>query len=316
VALVGGNLVPVSLEEAAEDFLQFVEKPGTRFGTGWSIDDACGQVGTGEMALMWARSGAGKSTWMLNIIANTPQVPTVVVNMEMTPRRQQEWLTAMTYDISVPSKDIENVLRWGPDDPHHEEVVRAFRTMHREYAGVHFLNPTHPTVEDLAVAVDDIEDSTGLRPKRVFIDHLTLLADAQDYTGVCVTAGKLHSWAMREDLAVFVLQQTGRGGGQNAERNNGHIPIDMNSGLYGGEADADWVFGLYRPDKDPKFSKNRRSFKNPQQYWDMRDEYQKVKGIAVTQVVKNRPFGDTLESGIELQYDAHTRRFIELGLAE
>ena len=307
-----GGLVPVSLQEAGTDLLQFVQRPDTRFGTGWSIDDSCGQVGTGEMALMWARSGAGKSTWMLNIIANTPQVPTVVVNMEMTPRRQEEWLTAMTYNLSVPSRDIETALRAGPEDDRYEEVERAVRTMFREYSQVHFLNPSHPSVEDLMVAVDDITDATGVRPRRVFIDHLMLLGGAQDYTGVCVTAGKLHSWAMREDLAVYVLQQTGRAGVE-GDRNNGHIPVNLNSGLYGGEADADWIFGLYRPDKNPKFSRSRRTFSDEEKYWEMVAQRESVQGIVIMQIIKNRPFGDTKESGIELSYDPHTRKYRELG---
>lgn len=306
-----GGLVPVSLEEAGAYLLQFASRNDTRFGTGWSIDDTCGQVGCGEMALMWARSGAGKSTWMLNIISNTPHVPTLVVNMEMTPWRQQEWLTAMTLDLSIPWNDIESVLR-EPEDPRYDETVRAVKTMFRQYSQVHFLNPSMPSVEDLECAVDDIADSTGVRPRRVFIDHLTLMGGADDYRGVTTTAAKLHSWAMRGDIALYVLQQTGRGTGE-GERNNGHQAVTLNSGVYGGEADADWVYGLYRPDKNPKYSRGRHYFSEVTDYYELQAEYERVRGVVVLQVIKNRPFGDVNESGIELLYDPHCNKIREVG---
>lgn len=307
-------MVPLDLSEAAADLLQFTSRPESRFGTGWSIDDSCGQVGTGELALMWARSGSGKSTWMLNIIANTPRVPTVVFNMEMTPRRQLEWLAAMTHSrLPVPARDLESVLRAGPADDRYDECVHAVQSTYRSYSQVHFVNPSHPDVEDLMFVVDDITDRTGVRPTRMFVDHLTLLKDAQDYSGVVRTAAKLHSTALREDIAVYCLQQTGRGGGANAERNNGHLPVTFNDGVYGGEADADWIFGLYRPDRNPKFSWRRERFKSGEDYFQMVSDRDSVRGLTVMQVVKNRPFGDVNEMGVELWYDSHTRRLSELG---
>jgi hypothetical protein len=307
-------LVPLDLSEAADDLLSFISRPETRFGTGWSIDDSCGQVGTGELALMWARSGSGKSTWMLNIIANTPRIPTVVFNMEMTPRRQLEWLAAMTYSkLPVPARDLESVLRAGPDDDRYDEVARSVKNTFQAYSQVHFVNPSMPGIEDLMMVVDDITDKSGVRPTRVFIDHLTLLSDTQDYSGVVRTAAKLHSTALREDIAIFCLQQTGRGGGGQQERNNGHLPVTMNDGVYGGEADADWIFGLYRPDRNPKFSWREERFKSRADYLQMLADRESVRGLTVMQVIKNRPFGDVNESGIELWYDSHTRRLEELG---
>lgn len=307
-----GALVPLSTEEAASDLFDFVGRDDTRFGLGWSIDDTCGQVGTGEMALMWARSGAGKSTWMLNVIRNTPTVPTVVFNMEMTPRRQLEWLAAMTFDMTVSAREIEDVLREGPDDARYHETREAVAAMGHRYPDLHFVNPTRPDVTDLAIVLDDIDGVSGVRPRRVFVDHLTLMAGADDYRGVSRTASELHDFAMKNDVALYVCQQTGRGGGDDG-RNDGHLPVTMSSGLYAGEQDADWLFGLYRPDKNPKYKKRREQFKDYQDYLDVRMELEKVRGLVIQQVIKNRPFGETLESGIEFMYDRHTRRYQEVG---
>lgn len=311
--LLGGPLAPLDTSAAVRQLVDYANKDDVRFGTGWSIDDTCGCIGTGEMALMWARSGSGKSTWYLNNIRNTPDVPTLVVNMEMTPRRQMEWLTAMTFDLKTPGRELEEVLRWGPEDPRYVEVMSALEQMPDRYPNLHFVTPSRPRVGDLEVLLDDIDNATGTRPQRVFIDHLGLLGGTEEgYQGFSKTTADLHSFALGNDIAVVVLQQVGRSGGD-AGRNDGHLPITFSSGVYTGEQDADFVLGLYRPCRDPKFKKSQYQFSDPTDYWQMRDDYEKVKYTTVMQVIKNRPFGDVLEEGIELTYDPHSRRLIEPG---
>lgn len=312
LAIKPGHLAPITVQEAGEDLLRYSQEEHSRFGSGWSIDDSCGMVGAGELALWVARSGSGKSTAYLNIIRNTPDVPTVVVNMEMTARRQIEWLLSMTYDLQTPSRDIEEVLRIGEEDLRYGEVVTALDMLGIRYPHLHFVTPVRPTIADLQFVLDDITDQTGVRPVRMFADHLGLMGGAEDYSGTIKAASGLHSMAMREDLAVYVLQQTGRGDGAGG-RNDGHLPLTMTSGLYGGEADADWVLGMYRPERAPKYKKSRYQFDDPNDWYQMMEDRKLVEGITILQVLKNRPFGDLQEDGIELRYDHHTRRLEELG---
>lgn len=310
---VPGALSPLTTSQAVSDLLRFSETEHTRFGTGWSIDDTCGQVGAGEMALWIARSGSGKSTAYLNIIRNTPDVPTLVVNMEMTPRRQIEWLLSMTYELEARSRDIEDILRFGSDDYRYAELRQALDQLGERYPNLHFVSPSRPTVSDLRYVMDDIEDATGVRPVRAFIDHLNLMGNAEDYSGTIKTAGALHSMAMADECAIYVLQQSPRGDGAGG-RNDGHVPLTIASGVFGGEADADWVFGMYRPDRNPKYKKSKYQFEYPDDYMRMLADLDKVKGITVLQVLKNRTFSDLLEEGIELKYDNHNRRLEELGV--
>ena len=303
---------PWTVLDAGTDLLRYAQSDHPRFGTGWSVDDVCGCVGAGELALWVARSGCGKSTAYLNVIRNTPDVPTMVVNMEMTPRRQVEWLLSMTYDLETPSRDIEDVLRIGDDDSRYDAILASLDNLSYQYPNLHFVTPTRPTVSDLCYVLDDIEDQTGVRPVRMFVDHLGLMGGTDDFTGHSKVTSGLHSMAIREDLAIYALQQTKRGG-DGGSRNDGHMPITMSSGRYGGEEDADWVFGLYRPDRNPKFGKSRYQFDDPNDYFSMIVEREQVKGISVLQVVKNRPYGDLLEDGLELKFDAWTRRLTELG---
>lgn len=298
-----------SLADAANDAVDFAMKDHVRFGTGFSIDN-CGCPGQGELALLVARSSTGKSTLMLNVVANTPEVPTVVFNMEMTPRRQAEWLVAMSYDLETPAKDIEDVLHYGPEDSRYGEVRQAFENVSDNYPNLHLLMPSRPSVTDLMMAVDDIADETGVKPQRVFVDHLTLMDCGNDYQRLLRTTADLHAWALKDDLCLMVLQQTGRAGGENA-KNDGHIPVTLSSGVMGGEQDADFVFGLYQPSKHPKYRKPRSEYEDSRQYWNMHDEYEELRGMSVLQLVKNRPFGEVNEVGIELRYDWHTRRLAE-----
>jgi hypothetical protein len=306
-----GVLSPIGIGLAAADLRLNASIDHARFGTGWSVDDRCGSVGLGELALMWARSSAGKSTWYLNVIRNTPEVPTLVVNMEMTPRRQVEWLVSMTYDMEVAGREIEEVLRWGSDDPRFFELVAALDQLQETYQHLHFVNPSRPAIADISVMLNDIEDSTGTRPVRVFVDHVGLLADAMDYRGYDKTISELHSLAQHDNISVIALQQVGRGGGEGGVRNDGHMPITLSSGVFTGEQHADWVFGLYRPDRNPKYKKDRYSFANPEDYWKMRSEYDGLRGQSILQLVKNRPFSELCEDGITLRFDPHTRRLEE-----
>jgi hypothetical protein len=271
-----------------------------------------GRMGTGELALMWARSSAGKSTWTQNLIRNTPDVTTLVGDMEMTPRRQVEWLAAMTFDLPVAARDIEEILRW-PDDPRYPKVVESLATVGERYPKLSFVRPERPTVTDLEIAVEDIQDFTGEKMQRIFIDHMSLMADCLDYTGHVKTAGALHSFAMNHDILVIALQQVGRGGGPNGERNDGHLPLTLSSGVFAGENDADWVFGLYRPDRDPKLHRPEHSYKDPLDMYADRDRLARIRGEVVMQVIKNRTFSDLCEDGVKFKYDPYTRRYQELG---
>lgn len=309
--LLPGALAPLNAASAIAELVNYSHTAHSRLNTGWSVDDSCGRIGLGELALVLARSGSGKSTLLLNIIRNSPEVPTLVVNMEMTARRQIEWLTSMTLDMEVPSRDIEELLRTGPSDERFEELMYALHQMPEIYPNLHFVMPSRPSVSDLKYLMDDVEDSSGVRPVRVFCDHLGLMRGCTDYTGYLNMTSGLHSWAGQEGIAVYVLQQTGRNSGN--AKNDGHMPLSMSDGVYGGEADADWMYGLFRPDRNPKFKKSQYDFDDPYEYFRMQQERDALRGKTILQVIKNRPFSDLLEDGIELIYDVHTRRLEEPG---
>ncbi|MGZ4552801.1 MAG: hypothetical protein ACXVXQ_04785, partial [Mycobacteriaceae bacterium] len=194
-----------------------------------------------------------------------------------------------------------------------EVMARMEKFKHDHAPQVWFVEEHGPTVSDLQRHVDTIEADTGIRPTRIMLDHLSLMYGARDYEGVSRTAAELHSWAMDDDLALIVAQQTGRGGNEQGQRNDGHIPVTLSSGLYAGEHDADWIWGVWRPERNPKFRKAEQDFKNADDFHQSRAEHSRVKGLTRFAVIKNRPTGALLEDGIDLWWDKDTRRLEEVG---
>ena len=301
-----------SFGEALDQYIEASANPTSGIGTGYSLDRECGLMDVGELMLVWARSGAGKSTLLLNFINNTPEVPTVFFNMEMRARTMAEWLTTMSGQLAVDYRQLKSVILNGDDDPRYGGVMEQLEKAKAIQAPcVWMAEPRSPTCDDLARTIDDIEVETGIRPVRVLLDHLSLMSGARDYEGVVRTGETLHQWAQDDGLAVICAQQTGRSGGPGGERNDGHIPVTLSSGVFGGEHDADWVLGAWRPERDPKFKKSRADFKKDGEYEAVQAEKRRVKGMTHLSVVKNRPFGTLLEDGLTLFWNDRTRKLEE-----
>lgn len=292
-----------SPDAAFKELLRHVEADdAARLPLGYSLDQSVGMMSPGELALLWARSGTGKSTLLCNALSRTGSVPTVFFTMEMSAWKLNVWLTCMTHNLPAPVREVEDILRWGAEDPRYADLVAAFQSMSLYFPHLHFVQMRKPpTVNDLIAECDEIWDRTGTMPRRVFIDHLSLMEGARDYTGMSVTTAALKTWARNSDLGVIAIQQTGRSGGD--QRNDGHIPCTLSSGIYAGEHDADFIFGLYQPAKDPKYRKPENQTM----------EYDRLKGVSRLQVIKNRPWGELNEDGIELEFDRRSYRLYERG---
>lgn len=302
----------VDYPTAVDKYIDFCNTPQSGIGTGYSLDDVCGKMSTGEMGLVWARSSAGKSTVLLNFIANTPEIPTVFFNMEMTSRTLAEWLTTMSVDLGVPYYLLRELIQHGADDARYSSVMEKLDKAKQYNApAVWFVEARSPSVDDFARIVDNITVETGIRPVRILVDHLSLMANARDYENVSRTGAELHQWAQDDDLAVLVAQQTGRSGGENGQRNDGHMPVTLSSGLYAGEHDADWIYGVWRPERDPKYRKTQSEFKSNDTFHQTKAEYDRIKGLSRLAVIKNRPNGILCEEGIDIWFDSATRKLIE-----
>jgi hypothetical protein len=103
-----------SMEDATDALRKYVGDNTERYPTGYSVDDTCGRQGAGELALLLARASIGKSNYVLNVIANSPWVPTLFVSLEMPAYTLCQWLVCIANELDTPQDRVEDVLRGGP----------------------------------------------------------------------------------------------------------------------------------------------------------------------------------------------------------
>lgn len=278
------------------------DRDAAYFPTGFATLDRHGMVSAGELALIWARSSCGKTTLALNIVARSPHVPTMIVSQEMPAARIAGWLLCMVNTFPFEARQLDDVLKGNNGPSWQRLAMDAVADFPRRFPHFNIKRSAKPPdVGTLMRLCDDIAIDTEVAPQRVIIDHLGLLANARDYEGMSTTTAALKSWAMRDELSVWAIQQTGRSGDAKS-RNDGHLPVTLSSGVYAGEHDADMIYGMYRPDKDPKFRENEHG-----------GAWEAVKGKTWLSIVKNRATGITDLTGKPLAYDIKSRRFQEPG---
>jgi len=293
----------MNASEALAELVQRATSEVAGIPTGYSVDTRYGMPGAGHLALVVARSSVGKSTFYLNVVNRSNVVPTVVFNFEMDPGQQWLWLACMSQNMPVSVHELSGVIR-NPDDPRHADVMNALDLTPDLFPSLHFVKMTKPpTVNELVEEVDVIQEESGVEIQRVIIDHVSLLQGARDYTGMSLTTAALKAWAQGSRLLVMALQQGGRSGDATG-RNNGHLPVTLGSGVYAGESDADIMYGLYRPGKDPKYAKPE---------YNGSPEHERLRNVTRFSVVKNR-FGETDDVGIALHFASYSYRLTEAGV--
>lgn len=275
-----------------------------RYPLGYSLDARYGMIGQGELGLLIARSGSGKSTFYLNVCARTGHVPTVIFNMEMRDTLQLLWLAAMTLDLGVPCSEVEACLR-NRDDVRRKALIEQLDSLPRYHPWLTFETPEEgaPDIDYFVRRCDAIWDATGVRPKRIIIDHFGLMAGTSDYDGTLRQMRRLKEWSRNDDIAVIVVQQSGRGSSDGKQRNDGHLPVTKSSGVFAGEDRADWIWGLYRPELWSGYHDDPEKRASA--------SFARIAGITRLQVVKNRPFGKDNQVGVDLRFDHERWRLYE-----
>lgn len=267
-----------------------------RVPTGYaSLDDAMnGGIALGELALVLARSGVGKSYLATNIVARNEATPTVVFSLEMHARYFLSRLTAIAED--TPTWDIEEELRRNGRSPLVERTVGYY--------------PLLAIEDDPSSSIDDMHNSIEThepRPNLVIVDYLGLVRSFGNTKSEATdqVAQELKNLARDTNTAVVALHQVSRGesrheknrsGRSEPVKNEGQWPLSMSDGAYGGEYAADYVVGLYRPSLHPKMGEG-----------DRRAEEHKV----FIQLLKNRSGPQLQRDGVLHFWDARTGRIEE-----
>lgn len=244
-----------SIDEAAEKYLQYIQEIEQRKITlGIPIlDEMMRGIAPGEVCEVLARSGVGKTSFLLNIIRNVcgkHGVNVMLFSMEMP--LVQIYERAVQIATEMPGGDVEEKFK--RKDVSVNELIKKTA---ENYSNLYIVEEDFLSYEELRdfVLVAETEKIKG-KVRLVCIDYLgRMKGTGQSAYEVTSELAKLFKRLAKElDVAVIYLHQTNRAGKTGAE------PITMDMGRDSGQAEeaADFVLGLWRPDIDKPEAKLSR----------------------------------------------------------
>lgn len=278
-----------TLTEQVEEARLWASSEKPRIPLGFPFFDVrTGGGGTyGELMLFIARTGVGKTFWLANVIANNPDIPTVFFSLEMAARAIVVRLAAVVND--VPDAAIKAALA-------RDGVSPSLDRLPGQLPNLTIVDEASLSLRKMGETLEEVEYETGNRPRLVCIDYLELIKGApglEKAGQVSDLARDLKTWCRQHDVLLIVLHQVPRG-----EKNNGHVPLSLFSGRYGGEDAADYVMAAYRPHLNPEL--------------DPDDDLDRLKNQFWMQFLKTRGGHETHEAGVMHRINPETGRISPL----
>lgn len=244
-----------SPREQAELFHEYATDSRGRIPTGYRCIDKYmrgGGVAPGDITMVIGRTEVGKTYFALNLISNMAQHGVLFLSLEMTVPQVFGRLACMAYDLDP--HQLESGLK-----ANSKQSLKWIDRYAEENPGLYVWKPHNVEgagFDDFSIAISDYAEQMGERPRVVALDFLGLVRrDA--YSGaeqqrIPRLATEAERWTDAEGVSLLLLHQTGRANeGSPMIRNHGHIPLSMEDSMYGGEQHADYMFGLYRPEREP-----------------------------------------------------------------
>jgi len=258
----------------------------TRIPTGFPFIDKMtqGGIAEGEVALVMAYSGVGKTALGCNVAINNRGVPTVFFSLEMQGRFILKRLASIY--SRVPDWQIEKDLRAG-------KRVDALDVLVRDYPHLAIIDKPAMSLKDMGAVLDEAEAYWGVRPRIAVIDYMELVGGVpsmEAVTAIDKVSRKAKDFAREHDIALFMLHQLNKGG-------EAYAPVSVKDARYGGNVAADYVIAAYRPCLDPEL---------PQR------EHERRKREFYLQFLKTRGGSSIHPSGVLHDYDPECMRLTAL----
>ena len=285
--------------QQAEEYERYAQEEFARVPTGYKcLDDNVlrgGGLAPGDVMMVVARSEVGKSFYLQNLLRHIASngTPVLDISLEMTVAQKFQRMACIHWDLD-PTLFEEEVKRGGPAaydylDQYEKDFPKLVVYKPRKRDGA--------TWEAFDRAMDRYVKAYGEKPRVVAIDFLGLVAgdrfDGKSGDSIPKNAQRAESWADAHEVSLLLLHQTGRANeGNPMKRNHGHIPLTMEDLMYGGEQNADYIIGLYRPDREPPPDKPR----NSDEYREWEQRVHAERNNVYVQVLKNRHGPRTIES--------------------
>ncbi len=271
------------LDEVKEELYRWATSDIVRVPTGYRFfdDRTMGGMAPGQIMICLARTGVGKTWWLVNVAVNNPTVPTVLFSLEMHGRYILERVASAHTD--TPTRAIETAMR-----DHGQSA--AVEMTSGDLSMLMIEDEPDLGLGDMGEILDDYAERHGNRPRLVLIDYLEIIRNygTNQMESVQGMARALKNFAREHDVALIVLHQVKRG-----EQNAGHKPLDLTDGKFGGEESADYVMGMYKPSLNPNISQDIR---------------ERMDGDIRLQFLKTRTGGGIHPDGVQHHWNADTGR--------
>lgn len=214
-------------------------KPFIEIDTGYySLNQFTSGFHRGELTILAARPGMGKTAMMLNMVIRQIKNGTrvMIFSLEMSMKSLVERMVAMLSGV-----DLQKIRRGSLNDEELDKVVRAFDFLNSIEDNLTIFDKSNITINEIKLEIRKHKVDV------VYIDYLQLINSSSQYNNKNVEVGEVSRVAKvmaRElDVAVVMLAQLSR----EVERRTNKKPVlsDLrDSGEI--EQNADVVFFLYR----------------------------------------------------------------------
>lgn len=297
-----------SVGDVVEEHYKWASSTSARTPLGWSFFDQAtgGGVALGEVCMMLAYSGVGKTWWGCNVVINNPTVPTIFFSLEMQGRALAQRLAAVAYGVTTASIEIE--------------VLTTGRSVALEQLKVDFpllgIDDTiNHSLQGMKDSVDKAGDVWGQPPQMVIADYMELIKAGpalSSLEAVDRVSRSVKNFARSTDTSFIVLHQTNSnesarvsqdwGGGRGGSRvDAGHLPLTRKAARYGGDIAADYTVAVYKPSLDPNMSEAVRAYRENEIF---------------QQLLKNRGGSVLHLSGVQHYVDIRNWRISEIQTGE
>lgn len=233
-----------TLDEARGKYLEYIAKLEQRkILLGFSkLDKHMRGIAPGEVCEVIARTGVGKTAFLLNVISHVivnQKIPVLFFSLEQPLAQIYERTVQISMELD--GWEVERVFKEsaGVDSIH--KVVEL------NYDSLYVVEEDFLTYEELRDFISTAEkEKIGSRPPLVCVDYLGRMkggrGDAYEITSEL--ARLLKALAKELDIAILYLHQTSRAGKTGAE------PISFDMGRESGvtEEAADFILGMWRPE--------------------------------------------------------------------
>ena len=205
------------------------------------IDKAIRGIAPGEVLQILARSGVGKTGFLINVareVSTKQEIPTLFVTMEQPLAQIYERTAQVAFEIQ--GEEVERNFR--------ERTPNLANIIHKtkeQFKNVYFVDQDFLDYENLKDYIIASKQKIGKMPALVAVDYLgRMKGHGNQYEALSELAKQLKRLAKELDVAIMCVHQTNRLGKTGAEP----ITMDMARGSGEIEEAADFVLGLWRPD--------------------------------------------------------------------